>query len=129
LPGATHDHDLRLAVEQVGRGRVRRPVAAACRALRHRPGLQCPEGDGGMKVLTIGTFAVPHIGHAAYLRACAAFGELTVGVNSDRFVAEYRGVAPPFDQHERLELIASLGYRVQINDGPGRDLIESERPA
>lgn len=82
-----------------------------------------------MRVLTIGTFAVPHLGHAAFLRACAAFGDLTVGVNSDRFVAEYRGHAAPFDQHERLELIASLGYRVQINDGPGRDLIEAERPA
>lgn len=81
-----------------------------------------------MRVLTIGTFAVPHLGHAAFLRASAAFGALTVGVNSDRFVAEYRGVAPPFDQDERMALVGALGYDVVLNDGPGRDLIAADRP-
>lgn len=82
-----------------------------------------------MRVLTIGTFAVPHLGHAAFLRRCEAFGQLTVGVNSDRFVGEYRGIAPPFDQDERMTLIGSLGYPTVLNDGPGRALIFEQRPA
>lgn len=75
-------------------------------------------------VLTLGTFSYPHLGHAAFLRRCEAFGDhLIVGVNSDRFVQEYRGAPAAYDQAERAILIRSLGYEVAINDGPGRDLI------
>jgi glycerol-3-phosphate cytidylyltransferase len=81
-----------------------------------------------MKVLTMGTFAVPHIGHAAFLQRCEAFGELVVGVNSDAFAERYRGERPLFSESERMVMIASLGYRVVLNDGPGRDLVEREWP-
>lgn len=76
-----------------------------------------------MKVLTIGSFAVPHIGHAAFLRACERFGEVTVGVNSDAFIQSYKGTEAPFRQAERMELIRCLGYTVKLNDGPGFELI------
>jgi cytidyltransferase-like protein len=79
-------------------------------------------------VLTIGTFAIPHLGHAAFLRQCEAFGELQVGVNSDAFVERYKGRRPLFDQAERLALVAALGYVVHLNDGPGDALIEFVRP-
>lgn len=81
-----------------------------------------------MRVLTIGSFAIPHIGHAAFLRLCESFGALTVGVNSDRFIGAYKGIAPIFNQDERMALIRSLGYTAILNDGPGRDLVEQERP-
>lgn len=80
------------------------------------------------RVLTIGTFGVPHMGHAAFLRRCEAFGDLVVGVNSDAFVERYKGQRPPFDQDERIALVGSLGYRVRLNDGPGRELIDELRP-
>ena len=80
------------------------------------------------EALTIGTFAVPHIGHAAFLRACEAFGHLTVGINSDAFVKKYRGTKPLFNQSERMALIESLGYSVVLNDGPGRALVDYVRP-
>lgn len=79
-------------------------------------------------VMTIGTWGVPHMGHAAFLRRSEAFGELIVGVNSDRFVERYKGSRPPFDQEERLALVRSLGYVAALNDGPGRDLIDYHRP-
>lgn len=81
-----------------------------------------------MKVLTIGSWSVPHVGHAAFLRACERFGTVTVGVNSDAFIGTYKGIAPPFDQDERMELLRSLGYRVMLNDGPGRELIYEVSP-
>ena len=84
-----------------------------------------------MKVLTIGTFDVPHVGHAAFLRRCedlAAGGQVIVGVNSDRFVADYKGAAPLYRESERVALIGLLGYLVRVNDGPGRDLIDRTRP-
>ena len=79
-------------------------------------------------VLTLGTFGVPHIGHALFLRLSERFGSVTVGVNSDGFVEHYKGHRPPFNQDERMALIASLGYRVVLNDGPGREVIDAERP-
>lgn len=81
------------------------------------------------RVLTIGTFDVPHIGHAAFLRKCEQFGdEVIVGVNTDRFVQEYRGKTPVFSYSERRDLITELGYRVEGNDSAGRDLIVSLLP-
>ena len=80
------------------------------------------------RVLTIGTFGVPHMGHAAFLRRCEAFGSVTVGVNSDAFVVRYKGARPLYSQDERLVLVASLGYDVALNDGPGRELIDRLRP-
>lgn len=80
-------------------------------------------------VLTIGTWGVPHIGHAAFLRRCERFGDdLIVGVNSDAFVELYKGARPLYSQIERIQLIESLGYVCVLNDGPGRELIERVRP-
>lgn len=81
------------------------------------------------RLLTIGTFDIPHAGHAAFLRHCEKFAdEVLVGVNSDAFVARYKGTAPVFDWYERADLIAELGYVVHENNGPGRGLIEQLRP-
>lgn len=80
------------------------------------------------RVLTLGTFDVPHLGHANFIRKCAEYGDLTIGVNSDRFVLEYRKRPPIYSQIERMALMSLLGHRVVINDGPGRAAIENERP-
>ena len=81
-----------------------------------------------MRVLTIGTFDIPHAGHAAFLRKCAQFGQLTVGVNSDDFVRDYKGEVPLYSQAERMTLIEGMGYDVALNDGPGIDLIDIVEP-
>lgn len=80
-------------------------------------------------VLTIGTFDVPHLGHAYLFQKCLELGhELVVGVNSDRFVGSYKGIAPVFDQDERMDMIRALGHRVELNEGPGRELIYQVAP-
>lgn len=81
-----------------------------------------------LKVLTIGTFGVPHFGHFAFLQRCSELGIVIVGVNSDRFVLEYKGKAPLYSQDERMEIIAAAGYQTVLNDGPGRELIEEILP-
>lgn len=80
------------------------------------------------RVLTLGTFDIPHAGHAAFLRQCAEYGDLLVGVNSDRFVEAYKGAPPLYSERERLRLIGLMGYRVTLNDGPGADLIREYDP-
>lgn len=81
------------------------------------------------KLLTIGTFDIPHLGHAYLLKQCEALATtVVVGVNSDRFVATYKGAPPTYTYGERAGLIAQMGYEVRHNDGPGRELIIGEHP-
>ena len=71
-----------------------------------------------MNVLTIGTFDIPHMGHAAFLKQAAALGdELIVGVLSDEFVRRAKGEYPLFRQREREALVGTLGYRTYIELG------------
>lgn len=83
-----------------------------------------------MKVLTLGTFDLLHFGHIRLFERAARFGPLTVGVNSDRFVLEYKGRAAKENQHKRIaNLTPGLGIeRALLNDGPGIELIRSLRP-
>jgi len=80
------------------------------------------------KVLTIGTFDVPHLGHANFIRKCAEYGDLVIGINSDRFVNSYKKRSAVYTQAERAELMSLLGHPIAINDGPGRALIETIKP-
>jgi glycerol-3-phosphate cytidylyltransferase len=80
-------------------------------------------------LLTMGTFDVPHIGHALFLRRCEALSdEIVVGVNCDEYAARYKGRRPLFTLAERRALIAALDYRCMTKHGPGRDLITALRP-
>ena len=80
-------------------------------------------------LLTMGTFDVPHAGHASFLRKCEAFADqVIVGVNTDEFVRSYKKAAPLYRTAERLALIAELGYPVVRNESAGRDLIEQIQP-
>jgi len=80
-----------------------------------------------MKVLTIGTFDLLHLGHINFLHRCAELGYLVVGVNTDEFVTTFKE-RPILDFHERLSGIESLGYVATRNDSPGRKLIEKVDP-
>lgn len=80
-------------------------------------------------VLTIGTFDTPHIGHALLLKECSKYGHVTVGINSDKFVEEYKGNAPLFSWQERSQLIQALGYDTEINNSAGRELIDEIKPS
>jgi cytidyltransferase-like protein len=79
-------------------------------------------------VLTIGTFDILHFGHVGFLYQCARLGtELLVGVNTDRFVKEFKP-APVMTQDERGHALRQLGHTVHLNDGPGRGLTEVTAP-
>lgn len=62
-----------------------------------------------MKVLTIGTFDTPHAGHVELFAACRALagphGEVTVGLNTDEFVKQFKGKKPLMSYKEREEVL------------------------
>lgn len=82
------------------------------------------------RLITIGTFDIPHVGHASFLMQCSEISdEVIIGVNSDTFVSAYKGSKPVYNQTERMALIRELGYdKVVLNDGPGDYIIKMYRP-
>lgn len=81
------------------------------------------------RLLTIGTFDIPHVGHATFLRHCERYADqVIVGVNTDRFVTEYKGATPIYHETTRAWLIAELGYEIYFNDSAGSVLIHEIRP-
>lgn len=83
---------------------------------------------GERKVLSIGSFDTPHLGHAYLLKECERYGEVIVGVNSDEFIESYKGRRPLYEYEERAHLISRLGYTVLKNESAGRQLIEQVWP-
>lgn len=90
-----------------------------------------------MRILTIGSFDVLHHGHLRLFERCESLGSLHIGINSDRFVREYKTIEPAQNEQERMEAIVSAnpwpktanGYwSVYLNDGPGADLIRRIKP-
>ena len=70
-------------------------------------------------VYTGGTFDLFHSGHAAFLRRCAEFGHVTVALNTDEFIADYKGNPPVMSYQERLDVLLACRYvdRVIPNTG------------
>lgn len=62
-----------------------------------------------MRVLTIGTFDTPHAGHVELFKGCRALagpdGEVTVGLNTDEFVEQFKGRRPLMSYKEREEVL------------------------
>lgn len=75
-----------------------------------------------MKIYTGGTFDAPHLGHYNFLRQCAKLGEVTVALNTDEFIKQFKGKPPLFTYEERRKLLLLLPFihRVIPNFG-GQD--------
>lgn len=83
-----------------------------------------------MKVLTIGTFDMLHEGHLNFLYACARFGTVHVGVNSDQFVLAYKGKKPVMSYRTRSAVVFALApvSEVHENEEKGQRLIRKVAP-
>ncbi len=93
----------RAGVPEDPAGRVipRRSVGALCARLRRQ---------GKRIVFTNGCFDILHAGHAKYLRAAAALGDvLVLGLNGDASVRRLKGEGRPLQKAaDRAYLLASL---------------------
>lgn len=75
-----------------------------------------------VRVITLGTFDLMHVGHVSLFQACRALGNvkhLTVAINSDDFVKRYKGAAPIQNIGERLLMVSACRYvdATQVNYG------------
>lgn len=59
----------------------------------------------GLTVYTGGTFDLIHSGHVNFLQRCAEIGDVIVALNTDEFIAEYKGKPPIMSYYERSQVL------------------------
>lgn len=62
----------------------------------------------GLVVYTGGTFDLLHSGHVNFLNRCAELGSVTVALNTDEFIEEYKGKPPVMSYQEREAVLLGL---------------------
>jgi cytidyltransferase-like protein len=88
-----------------------------------------------MRVFTMGTFDLFHVGHVEFLRKCRALagtGTVVVGLNTDAFAESYKR-RPTIDYAGRAAVLRACRFVDEVvpNDQPGGsaiDLIEVVKP-
>jgi cytidyltransferase-like protein len=75
----------------------------------------------GKKVFVSGCFDILHSGHIAFLQEASGFGDLYVGLGSDKTVSDLKGRKTVNSEEERLYMIKALAcvHQVKINRGSG----------
>jgi cytidyltransferase-like protein len=73
------------------------------------------------KVFVSGCFDMLHSGHVRFLEEAASYGEVHIGLGSDRTVVELKGRAPVNSQAERKYMLEALRHvkSCQISSGSG----------
>jgi cytidyltransferase-like protein len=73
------------------------------------------------KVFVSGCFDILHSGHIAFLKEAARFGELHVGLGSDKTINDLKGRKTINSEDERLYMLDALScvHKVKINKGSG----------
>lgn len=86
----------------------------------------------GPVVYTGGTFDLYHAGHARFLARCAQLGQVTVSLNTDQFILDYKGKPPVISFADRAEVLLSTRHVSQVipnTGGPDSTIaIESVMP-
>ena len=73
------------------------------------------------KVFVSGCFDMLHSGHIAFLNEASEFGDLYIGLGSDKTLKELKGREPVNSEDERLYMLSALKcvHKVSINRGSG----------
>ena len=73
------------------------------------------------KVFVSGCFDMLHSGHVAFLKEAAEYGEVYIGLGSDKTLKELKGREPVNSEDERLYMLSALACvkKVTINRGNG----------
>ena len=73
------------------------------------------------RVFVSGCFDMLHSGHIAFLKEAAEFGDLYIGLGSDKTLKELKGREPVNSEDERLYMLSALAcvHKVSVNRGSG----------
>ncbi len=78
-------------------------------------------GSVKKKVFVSGCFDMLHSGHVAFLKEAAEYGDLYIGLGSDKTLKELKGREPVNSEDERLYMLSALACvkHVSVNRGSG----------
>jgi glycerol-3-phosphate cytidylyltransferase len=86
----------------------------------------------GLTIYTGGTFDLFHAGHVNFLSKCSELGNVIVSLNTDEFIAEYKGKPPVMSYAERETVLRSCQYVAGVIPNTGgadsRPAIQSIMP-
>jgi cytidyltransferase-like protein len=73
------------------------------------------------KVFVSGCFDILHSGHIAFLQEAAQYGDLYVGLGSDKTIYDLKGRNTVNSEEERLYMLEALScvFKVKVNSGSG----------
>ena len=73
------------------------------------------------KVFVSGCYDLLHSGHIEFFKQASRYGDLYVGIGSDRTIEEYKHHKPMFPEEERLFMVSAVRYvkEAVINAGSG----------
>jgi cytidyltransferase-related domain len=74
-----------------------------------------------MKVFVSGCYDLLHSGHVEFFRQAAQYGDLYVGIGSDKTILGYKNHKTVYSEQERLFMVKSIRYvkEAYINQGEG----------
>lgn len=77
--------------------------------------------NGRPKVFVSGCYDMLHSGHVAFFRAASQYGDLYVGIGSDKTIEAYKNRKTVYSEKERLYMVKAIRYVTDavINDGSG----------
>ena len=61
-------------------------------------------------IYTGGTFDLFHAGHVEFLKRCSQYGQVIVSLNTDEFIAEYKGKPPVMNLEERTAVVEACRF-------------------
>lgn len=64
----------------------------------------------GVRIYTGGTFDLFHSGHVNFLRRCSEMGEVIIALNTDEFIAAYKGRPPIMSYSQRKIVLEACRY-------------------
>lgn len=60
-----------------------------------------------------------HAGHVNFLRQCAKLGQVTVALNTDEFIKQYKGKPPVYSYDDRKKILEACTYVKKVVPNTG----------
>ncbi|MBO5445317.1 MAG: adenylyltransferase/cytidyltransferase family protein [Muribaculaceae bacterium] len=76
------------------------------------------------KVFVSGCYDMLHSGHVAFFRQAASYGDLYVGIGSDRTIEELKHRKTVYSEKERLYMVKSIRYVKDAFINPGSGMLD-----
>lgn len=76
------------------------------------------------KVFVSGCYDMLHSGHVAFFRAASQYGDLYVGIGSDKTIEAYKNRKPVYSENERLYMVKAIRYVTDAYINPGSGIMD-----